>query len=293
MDFAKRYQYDGAGKFSLKDCPTCDLSEFHKKSEAAGDIARNIKKLSVMQDMLYAQTKHAILIVFQALDAAGKDSTIKHVMSGINPQGCHVVSFKTPSAEELDHDYMWRINKNLPARGHIGIFNRSHYEEVLITRVHPEFVLAEKIPGIDSVNVIGKDFWEDRFEDIRNYEKYLSRNGFTIIKFFLHVSKDEQKKRFLKRINMKEKNWKLSASDMKERALWDEYQQAFEDAIAHTSTEKNPWYIVPADKKWFMRLAVSEIINERMEKLDLHYPTVPYEQVQELEQIKGKLLDEK
>jgi len=213
-------------------------------------------------------------------------------MSGVNPQGCHVVSFKSPSAEELSHDYLWRITKNLPERGQIGIFNRSYYEEVLVTKVHPEIIVNGKIPGVDSVEDVNDDFWKRRYGEIRNYEKHLSNNGYVIIKFFLHLSKDEQKKRFLKRIEEKDKNWKFSVADMKERAHWEEYQKAFEEAIINTATEKNPWYVIPADRKWFMRLAVSKIITERLEDLAVAYPTLPEEQSKELDSIKEQLLKE-
>ncbi|MCL2343720.1 MAG: polyphosphate kinase 2 family protein [Firmicutes bacterium] len=293
MDYEKQFRYDGKDKLSLKQWAPDDTADFHDKAEALGEVEQDINKLRAMQDMLYAQGRYAVLIVFQGIDAAGKDSTISHVMSGINPQGCRVVSFKTPSEEDLSHDYLWRINKNLPERGKIGIFNRSYYEEVLITKVHPEFVLSEKIPGIDSLNDIDKAFWKRRYDEIRDYEKYLSNNGFIIIKFFLHLSKGEQRKRFLKRIDQKEKNWKLSVADMKERALWDNYQTAFEEAISHTATAKVPWYIVPADNKWFTQLAVSKIVNERISQLHLSYPEVPEAQMSELAEIKAQLLNEK
>ncbi|MCL2884454.1 MAG: polyphosphate kinase 2 family protein [Oscillospiraceae bacterium] len=294
MNLEKRFGYDGKEALSLADWKTDDTAGWgdKKKAETDAEIAGDIEKLRVMQDKLYAQNKHAVLMVFQALDAAGKDSTISHVMSGINPQGCQVVSFKTPSAEDLSHDYLWRIHKNLPERGRIGIFNRSYYEEMLITRVHPELIINEKIPGIASVDDIKKSFWKSRYSEICNYEKYLTDNGFTILKFFLHLSKEEQKRRFLKRIELPEKNWKFSASDTQERALWDEYQTVFEEALAHTATKKNPWYIVPADNKWFMRLAVSKIINARMARLDLAYPAVSAEQQKALEHIKEQLLGE-
>ena len=269
IDYEKRFRYDGGKDFSLADRPTDDTAGFNDKSEAAAEIAEDIKKLQEMQDKLYAQDRHAVLIIFQAIDAAGKDSTIAHVMSGVNPQGCNVTSFKSPTAEDLNHDYLWRVAKNLPERGHIGIFNRSHYEEVIVTKVHPEFVLNEKIPGVDSIDDVNKGFWNRRYDEIRGFEKYLSNNGYTVIKFFLHLSKDEQKKRFLKRLDRKEKNWKFSATDMKERTLWDKYQAAFEEAVAHTATDENPWYIIPADNKWFMQLAVSKIINARIKKLNL------------------------
>ena len=292
MAFKKHFQYDGSKKLNLKDWKTDDTADFNDKHEAAEEIKKEIEKLQDMQDMLYAQGKYAILIVLQAMDAAGKDSTIKHVMSGVNPQGCHVVSFKSPSAEELSHDYLWRITKNLPERGQIGIFNRSYYEEVLVTKVHPEIIVNGKIPGVDSADDVDDDFWKRRYGEIRNYEKHLSNNGYVIIKFFLHLSKDEQKKRFLKRIEEKDKNWKFSVADMKERAHWEEYQKAFEEALINTATEKNPWYVIPADRKWFMRLAVSKIITERLEDLAVAYPTLPEEQSKELDSIKEQLLKE-
>ena len=292
MDLERYFRYDGNGKLSLKDQKTDDLAGYSDKDEAEKEIAGDIGKLRLMQDMLYAQDKHAVLIVLQALDAAGKDSTISHVMSGVNPQGCQVVSFKTPTAEDLSHDYLWRISKNLPQRGHIGIFNRSYYEEALVTRVHPGYIVSEGIPGINSPADVDRAFWKRRLAEFRAYESYLSNNGFTIIKFFLHLSKEEQRQRFLKRIEQKEKNWKFSAADIKERALWDEYQRAFEEAISHTATEENPWYIIPADRKWFTRLAVSKIINARMERLELAYPTVSAEQAKELARIREQLLNE-
>jgi len=292
MNLLKRFQYDGSEKLSLKDWKTDDKVDFYDKNDSVEEIQKDIEKLRVMQSMLYAQDKHSVLIVFQAIDAAGKDSTISHVMSGINPQGCTVTSFKTPSDEELGHDFLWRINNHLPERGQIGIFNRSYYEEVLVTKVHPEFILGEKIPGVDSLDTVSENFWQKRYSDIRNYEKYLSRNGYTIIKFFLHLSKEEQRKRFLQRIEQKDKNWKFSEADMKERELWNDYQKAFEDAINHTATKRNPWYIIPADSKWFMRLAVSKIINERMSMLDLAYPEISKEKSEELNKIKDLLLNE-
>lgn len=292
MQYEKLFAFDGQKKFVLRDWKTDETPGFAHKETAANEIRANIEQLAQMQSKLYAQDRYAILLVFQAMDAAGKDSTIAHVMSGINPQGCQVFSFKTPSAQELDHDYLWRIHACVPERGRIGIFNRSYYEEVLVTKVHPEFVLGERIPGIETLEDIGPGFWRDRYEDISNFEDYLHRNGVIILKFFLHVSKEEQKVRFLDRIERKEKHWKFSAADMKERALWDDYQNAYEQAIAHTATDRNPWYIVPADKKWFTRLAVSEIINERLQKLDLAYPTLTPAEEQALAQIKEQLLRE-
>jgi len=293
MNLEKRFRYDGKEKLTLHERKTDDTSGFHNKEESEASILADIELLKEMQEKLYAQDKYAVLIVFQALDAAGKDSTISHVMSGVNPQGCQVVNFKSPSFEDLNHDYLWRVSKELPERGKIGIFNRSHYEEVLVTKVHPEFILSQKIPNIDSKKAIDKSFWQSRYKEITNYEEYLYRNGIIIIKFFLHLSKDEQKIRFLKRIEEKEKNWKFSVSDMKERSFWDEYQLAFEDAISHTATKRNPWYIIPADQKWFTRFAVSTIINERLKKLKLEYPTVSAETQFEMQRIKEQLLSEK
>ena len=239
--------------------------------------------------MLYAQDTHALLLIFQAMDAAGKDGTIKHVMSGVNPQGCDVSSFKAPSSEELNHDYLWRSSKRLPERGRIGIFNRSYYEEVLVVRVHPEILEAERLPSA----VRGKGIWKRRFEDINNFEKYITDNGIVVLKFFLNVSKAEQKKRFLERIDRPEKNWKFSASDAKERAFWDDYQQAYEDAFNHTSTAWAPWYIIPADHKWFTRMAVAGIILDTLKKLKLRYPTVSEDRNQELLQAREILEGQK
>jgi PPK2 family polyphosphate:nucleotide phosphotransferase len=264
-----------------------------KDKEDAGDMLQNdIQRMTELQDILYASAKYSLLIVFQAMDAAGKDSTIKHVMSGINPQGCIVTSFKQPSHEELAHDYLWRINKHLPRRGMISIFNRSHYEEVLVTRVHPQYILAQNIPGIDSFDKIDKKFWLDRYESINNFEKHLAESGTVILKFFLHVSKEEQKKRFLKRIDEPEKNWKFSSSDVKEREYWDKYMEAYEDAINHTSKQHAPWYVIPADKKWFMRAAVGDIIVGTLESLKLSYPKVSPEELAELDKAKALLLNE-
>ena len=294
MNLEKRFGYDGKEALSLADWKTDDTAGWgdKKKAETDAEIAGDIEKLRVMQDKLYAQNKHAVLMVFQALDAAGKDSTISHVMSGINPQGCQVVSFKTPSAEDLSHDYLWRIHKNLPERGRIGIFNRSYYEEMLITRVHPELIINEKIPGIASVDDIKKSFWKSRYSEICNYEKYLTDNGFTILKFFLHLSKEEQKRRFLKRIELPEKNWKFSAADLHERQYWPDYIHAFEEAIAATASEHAPWYIVPADHKWFTRLVVAAAIVEAVEQLDLTYPKVSPEQKKELAAARAALARE-
>ena len=262
------------------------------KQDAKEMLAKDIEKLTELQSMLYAQDKYSILIIFQAMDAAGKDGTIKHVMSGINPQGCQVFSFKQPSAEELDHDYLWRINRSLPERGRIGIFNRSYYEDVLIAKVHPEIVLStNKLPGIDSIEKINAEFWKRRYRQINDFERYLTENGTIILKFFLNVSKDEQKKRFIERLEDKAKNWKFSSSDIKERKFWDEYMKAYSDALTETSTEIAPWYVIPADNKWFMRYAVGQIICSRMKQIDLHYPRLSKEALDNIEGYKKTVFD--
>lgn len=232
------------------------------------------EKLSEWQDKLYAQDKYSLLLVFQAMDAAGKDGTIRSVMTGVNPQGCQVVSFKQPSAEELDHDYLWRCYRQLPEKGRIGIFNRSYYEEVLVTLVHPEYILKQRIPGISRLKDINKAFWESRYESIRNFEKHLAENGTVILKFFLNVSKDVQKQRFLERIAEPEKNWKFSYGDIEERQHWDKYQQAYEDAIRATAAPHAPWFVIPSDSNWFRNLAVSSIIHETLSQMGLAYPTI-------------------
>lgn len=276
-------------KLDLKDHKTDFTAGYHDKSEAVEALEDNVAKLSKLQDALYAEGKQALLVVLQAMDAAGKDSTIEHVMSGVNPQGCQVVSFKQPSAEDLAHDFLWRCQKALPERGKIGIFNRSHYEEVLVVRVHPSILAGQALPA----DVISdKDIWKKRYESIRRWEEHLGENGVRIIKFFLHVSKDEQKKRFLKRIDQPEKNWKFSMGDVRERALWDEYMKCYTEAIAATSTKDAPWYIIPADTKWFTRLAVSEIIVKTLEKLDPQYPKMSDEQRAGLAEAKKALENE-
>ena len=274
-------------KLNLKTYKTDFTGDYTDKEDAINDLRDNIVRLSKLQDVLYAENRHAILIMFQAMDAAGKDSAIKHVMSGLNPQGTEVNSFKQPSLEELDHDYLWRSMKVLPQRGRIGIFNRSYYEEVLIVRVHPEILQFQQLP--DKVRV-DKNIWKNRFEQIRNFEEYLTENGISILKFFLNVSKAEQKKRFLKRINTPEKNWKFSATDAKERAFWDDYMQAYQDAIEATSTRDAPWHIVPADNKWFTRVVVSEIIAQKLESIDMKYPVLNEEHRKQLAEAK-KILE--
>lgn len=274
-------------KLNLKNHKTDFKGNYTDKVEAGNDLVKNIARLTELQDVLYAQNKHALLLIFQAMDAAGKDSAIKHVMSGLNPQGVDVTSFKQPSSEELDHDYLWRSTKRLPERGRIGIFNRSYYEEVLVVRVHPEILQFQQMP--DKLEN-DKNIWKKRFVHIHNFENYLAENGIHTLKFFLNVSKDEQKKRFLKRINTPEKNWKFSAADVKERGFWDDYMRAYSEAIEATSTKNAPWFVVPADNKWFTRVAVSEIIIKKMESLNLQYPKVDKEHMERLQEAK-KLLE--
>lgn len=273
---------------SLKDFDPAYISDFHQKADAKKKLQAGIKQLAEYQDVLYAQNTYALLLIFQAMDAAGKDSTIKHVMSGVNPQGCQVFSFKNPSVEELDHDYLWRSMKALPERGRIGIFNRSYYEEVLVVRVHPAILSKQQLPQIPA----GNQIWQQRFEEINNFEKYLVNNGIIILKFFLNVSKSEQKKRFLKRIDSPAKHWKFSASDIYERDFWSDYMAAYEDIFNHTSTPWAPWYIIPADHKWFTRLIVADIICNKLQQLNLEYPTVSEEHKQKLLQAKQRLLAE-
>jgi PPK2 family polyphosphate:nucleotide phosphotransferase len=275
-------------KIALRKRPT-NWTAGVQKEQAGKLLAESVRKLSLRQDMLYAQDRYAVLIIFQAMDAAGKDGTIKHVMSGVNPQGCQVYSFKTPSAEERDHVYLWRAFKALPERGRIGIHNRSYYEEVLVARVHPEILEAQQLPDEHKT----KGIWKHRFHQINHFERYLVENGTIVIKFFLHVSKDEQKRRCLERIDMAEKNWKFSLADVTERGHWKHYMKAYDDAFTHTSTAWAPWYIVPADNKWFMRVAVAEIINYRMKQLDLHYPKLKPSRRKELSEAREILLAEK
>ncbi len=263
-----------------------------EKEEGVQILEDGIVNLAKMQDKLYAHDQYSVLIVLQAMDAAGKDGAIKHVISGLNPSGVKVASFKTPNKEELDHDYFWRHYKALPARGEIGIFNRSHYENVLVTKVHPEYILNENLPGVDSVKDIDKKFWEKRYKQINRFEKNLAENGTIILKIFLHVSKEEQKKRFLERIDNPDKNWKFSVADAKERKLWDQYQDAYEELLSATSTDYAPWYVLPADDKWFTRLCLGAIILFEFEKLGLEYPEVSEAQKQQLQLVKKELLAE-
>jgi PPK2 family polyphosphate:nucleotide phosphotransferase len=286
---AKPFRVSKGKHFQLKDVDPNDTLEFTKaadKNRARKALTDGVKALSELQDKLYAQDKWAVLLIFQAMDAAGKDSAIKHVMSGVNPQGCQVFSFKSPSSEELDHDYLWRCMKCLPNRGNIGIFNRSYYEEVLVVRVHPGFLAKQRIPP----QLVGKDIWAERFEDIRNFEQYLGRNGVVVRKFFLYVSKKEQRRRFLERIDDPMKNWKFSSSDTAERDFWDKYMEAYEEMIRETATKHAPWYVVPADNKWFTRLIVAAAVIEALADLDLGYPKVDEKKMKELAAAKTKLV---
>ncbi|MDR3405611.1 MAG: polyphosphate kinase 2 family protein [Chthoniobacter sp.] len=274
----ERYRVDHAKKFRLKDVDPADTWKLDSEEKARDLLAQGVTMLSDLQEKLYAQDKWAVLLIFQAMDAAGKDGTIKHVMSGVNPQGCQVYSFKSPSAEELDHDYLWRTSRCMPERGRIGIFNRSYYEETLVVRVHPEYLQNARLPA----ELITKDIWKQRFEDIKGFERYLSHNGVIVRKFFLHVSKGEQKRRFLSRLEEPRKNWKFSLADAHEREHWDEYQDAYEDMIRHTSTKHSPWFVVPADNKWFTRIAVAEAVIETLDSLDLSFPKVDEAKKKEL-----------
>jgi PPK2 family polyphosphate:nucleotide phosphotransferase len=288
-ELARPFRISKGKNFRLKDVDPDDTLEFTKeedKPRAKEALTTGVAALAELQEMLYAQDKWAVLLIFQAMDAAGKDGAIKHVMSGVNPQGCEVYSFKSPSAEDLDHDYLWRCIKDLPNRGQIGIFNRSYYEEVLVVRVHPEFLAKQKLPP----QLVGKNIWEERFEDIRNFERYLARNGVVVRKFFLHVSKKEQKRRFLERIEDPLKNWKFSSNDANERDFWDDYMGAYEQMIQETATKDAPWYVVPADNKWFTRVVVAGAVIETLASLDLAYPKVDEGKLRELAAAKKKLL---
>lgn len=289
-NLANRYKVTDGKKFKLSDYKTNDTGGLDiDKGEAKQRLEEDVKSLSELQEKLYAQDRWSVLLIFQAMDAAGKDSAIDHVMSGINPQGCEVYSFKTPTTIELDHDYMWRTSCALPERGRIGVFNRSYYEEVLVVRVHPEILAKQRLPQ----SLVTKNIWEERYEDIASFEKYLARNGTLILKFFLYVSKDEQKKRFLERIDEPDKHWKFNVGDVAERALWDKYMNAYEDAIRNTAAEHAPWYVVPADKKWFTRLVVAAAIDEAMQGLNLEYPKVDAAGLEELKKARETLTSEK
>lgn len=279
-------------KVYLKNYSTKYKGKTLNKQDAEKLLEMSRTKLAEIQDTLYAHNQFSVLIIFQAMDAAGKDGAVKHIMSGFNPLGVKVYSFKAPNAQELDHDYFWRHELALPARGEIAIHNRSHYENVLVTRVHPDYILGENIPRIDSLKKIDKDFWKSRFKQIRRFEKNLSENGMLILKFFLHVSKKEQRKRFLERIEDHSKNWKFSLSDLKERAYWDQYQEAYNNAMSETSTDYAPWFIIPADDKWFARLAIASVIQHHFDKLKLSYPIVSAAQKAELQKAKLHLMGE-
>jgi len=250
-------------------------------------------QLNKSQEKLYASNTHSVLVIFQAMDAAGKDSAIEHVMSGLNPQGCQVYNFKVPTSEEYEHDFLWRHYRALPERGRIGIHNRSHYENVLVCKVHPEYILNENIPGYNDIKAVNKDFWAKRYQSIRSFEQHLSDNGTTVIKIFLHLSKEEQKQRFLDRINDPEKNWKFAAGDLEERKVWNKYQSAYEEALYETSTDDCPWYVIPADKKWYARLVISKIINNKLKELKLEFPVLDKKDASNLSSYKAQLLAEK
>ncbi|HWX94799.1 MAG TPA: polyphosphate kinase 2 family protein [Terriglobales bacterium] len=284
----KPYRVENGKHFRLKDYDPAHTAGVDSKEEGKQLLEEGVAKLAELQDKLYAEDHWALLLIFQAMDAAGKDGAIKHVMSGVNPQGCQVYSFKAPSSEELDHDYLWRTMKCVPERGRIGIFNRSYYEEVLVVRVHPDLLKAQRIPP----SLITKDIWKERFEDIRALERYMTRNGVLILKFFLNVSRKEQKRRFIERLEQPEKNWKFSAADIRERACWDDYMAAYEDMIRHTATPEAPWHVIPADNKWFTRIAVASAIVDTLQDLNLAYPKVDEAKTKELAAAR-KLLEDK
>jgi PPK2 family polyphosphate:nucleotide phosphotransferase len=283
---AKTYRVERGKHFRLKDYDPADTGHWHSKEHAQEALVQGVARTAELQDMLYAQDKWAVLLIFQGMDAAGKDGAISHVMSGVNPQGCQVYSFKVPTETELQHDFLWRTTYSLPERGHIGIFNRSYYEEVLVVRVHPEILKSQKTPP----SLVTKKVWDERFEDICCCERHMTRSGTVVRKFFLNLSKKEQKRRFLERLEEPEKNWKFSAADIRERKYWDDYQDAYEDMIRNTATEEAPWYVVPADNKWFTRLVVSMVLVDTLESLDLSYPKVDPEKRKELEAAKKILL---
>jgi PPK2 family polyphosphate:nucleotide phosphotransferase len=288
---ARPFRVTDGDRFRLRDFNPADTGELKRedKPRAQAELAAGVAAIAALQDQLYAQDRWALLLIFQAMDAAGKDGAIKHVMSGLNPQGCQVASFKAPSAEELDHDYLWRCQRHLPERGRIGIFNRSYYEEALVVRVHPELLARQKLPPA----LVGRDLWEQRFQDMRAFERYLGRNGTRVRKFFLHVSRDEQKKRFLERIDQPEKNWKFSAADARERGHWKDYMAAYEELIRRTATPEAPWYVVPADNKWFTRIVVASAVIDTLASLDLAYPQVDAAQRRELAAARKLLLAER
>jgi PPK2 family polyphosphate:nucleotide phosphotransferase len=288
---AAPYRVTKGKKFRLKDVDPADTGELKSadKPRAKEALQEGVEALAELQDVLYAQDRWSLLLIFQAMDAAGKDGTIKHVMSGVNPQGCQVFSFKGPTSEDLDHDYLWRCFKQLPERGRIGIFNRSYYEETLAVRVHPEFLAGQKLPK----ECVTKDIWKERFQDIRAFERYLNRNGTAVVKFFLHLSKEEQQKRFLERLDDSEKNWKFSVNDARERGFWDDYMEAYEETIRETASENSPWYVVPADNKWFTRVIVAAAVIDALAAMNLQYPKVSAAKRQELAATRKELLGEK
>jgi PPK2 family polyphosphate:nucleotide phosphotransferase len=286
-ELVKPFRITDGEKFRLKDIDPGDtlFLKSEDKPRAKEALALGVQALAALQDMLYADNRWGLLLIFQAMDAAGKDGAIKHVMSGVNPQGVEVYSFKAPSAEDLNHDYLWRCMKHVPERGRIGIFNRSYYEETLVVRVHPDFLAGQKLPP----ELVTKNIWKDRFEDIRSFERYLVRNGIAIRKFFLHVSKKEQKRRFLERVQNPDKNWKFSASDMKERSLWNDYMEAYEDMIRQTASKEAPWYVVPADNKWFTRAVIAAAAIDALASMNLGYPKVSEEKLKELAAVRKEL----
>jgi PPK2 family polyphosphate:nucleotide phosphotransferase len=285
---ATPFRVDRGKRFRLKDVDPAETGPFKNKDQASGLLEKGVARLGELQELLYAQDRWSLLLIFQAMDAAGKDGTIKHVMSGINPQGCQVYSFKAPSAEELDHDYMWRTTRCLPERGRIGIFNRSYYEEVLVVRVHPGILEGQRMPP----ELVTANIWKDRFQDIRAFEDYLTRNGIVIRKFFLHVSHDEQKRRFLSRLDEPSKRWKFSLDDAHERKSWDAYMNAYEEVVRYTSSPDAPWYVVPADHKWFTRLVVATAVIDALEELDLRFPTIGRAKLRELRAARAALTGE-
>lgn len=290
-EIVSKFKIDSNTKINLADYNTKETFNYDK-DDALVTLNEFKAEMDELQEKLYATNRYSLLIIFQAMDAAGKDSAIEHVMSGINPQGCQVFSFKQPNSEEYEHDFLWRHNKALPEKGRIGIHNRSHYENVLVCKVHPEYVLKEGVRNYDKVEDLNEEFWKDRYESINNFEKHLHQNGTTIIKFFLNVSKNEQKERFLERIDDPLKNWKFSSADVEERGHWDDYMKAYETAISETSSENAPWYIIPADKKWFTRIAISKIIVETLRSLDLKLPELSDTQKGELEESRKRLKSE-
>ena len=277
----------GPGQIQIRTFDTAQTGGWRDKKQAEEQLHRNVKRMAALQDRFYAQDREALLLIFQAMDSAGKDGAIKHVMSGLNPQGVQVSSFKQPSAEDLEHDYLWRVNRRLPERGNIGIFNRSYYEEVLVARVH-DLPFSQKLPA----RCLDDGLWERRYRQLRDYERYLTENGTTVIKFFLHISKEEQRKRFLARIEDKAKNWKFSASDIAERAHWDAYMRAYQQAIDATATPDAPWYVIPADKKWFARLLISEVVADTLERIGPVYPQVDADKKKALARCRQELMEE-